>query len=614
MLAKIRNFEQLVDYIGKLYDDALHYDYNKIRKDNLSKKPEPPQRSNSTAAISMYHCLICDKFHRNNFECLKNYDVKTAADLIKTKRLCFKCLKKGHVSKNCHMSSKLKCDKCPRQHATEMHDVIVIEMMFQTKPKVMAESSPVAEESTVVSKSESRPLFYGSCNGYQSRMLLDNGSDISLIDENLVKDNFSDSGQKCTVYSSSPLGGTEASRRKVSLEICKASKKILIELFAIRMCDKNLIIIGTDDFNILSPNSQNRNIVTQLMKTMKIINYIDISIRHIEGRKNPADLFSRIVNTEQFLKSIKFVIDTNDLDFSDNNVFSVYRISSISVRKFEYSVQVEEFEKLESIDRIIDFVEKLLPNGNTANDRWNLIHRFAQYGHDSNHIIPKPLDPTIVLKKVSKFTRQEDIPNVLANVNEQLKDMQSEIKVLFEYRSNLHFHLEAIHFQHRVFVRQCKYCFQFNSHKSTDCPCKNIPICADCGMEGAHQCSKEVCRPLYKKQIERVIQITAFKPVNVPASHSLTTMIEVATNQPSSSVNNFSGWTPNLEAQKRHFHYIKNLYYRRDPRVSEDEYKIIRNNYTRSIRLAKRESFRSFLEDAESNTHYGNTFKLINLY
>ena len=73
----------------------------------------------------------------------------------------------------------------------------------------------------------------------------------------------------------------------------------------------------------------------------------------------------------------------------------------------------------------------------------------------------------------------------------------------------------------------------------------------------------------------------------------------------------FSWWTPNLEAQKRHFHYIKNLYYRRDPRVSEDEYKIIRNNYTRSIRLAKRESFRSFLEDAESNTHYGNTFKLI---
>ncbi|KAH7642220.1 ribosomal rna methyltransferase nop2-like protein [Dermatophagoides farinae] len=224
MLAKIRNFEQLVDYIDKLYDDALHYDYNKIRKDNVAKKPEPPKRSNSTAAISMYHCLICEKFHRNNFECLKDYDVKTAADLIKTKRLCLKCLKKGHVSKNCHMSSKLKCDKCPRQHATEMHDVII--EMFQTEPKVIAESRPVTEEPTVgstaaisfvdhfknvfdiekMSKSENRPLLYGSCNGFQSRMLLDNGSDISLIDEDLVIDNPNDVNKKCTVYSSSPLG------------------------------------------------------------------------------------------------------------------------------------------------------------------------------------------------------------------------------------------------------------------------------------------------------------------------------------------------------------------------------------------------------------------------
>ncbi|KAH9521366.1 hypothetical protein DERF_005030 [Dermatophagoides farinae] len=78
-------------------------------------------------------------------------------------------------------------------------------------------------------------------------------------------------------------------------------------------------------------------------------------------------------------------------------------------------------------------------------------------------------------------------------------NMQSEIKVLFDTdliaipsRSNS--------FQHRVFVRQY------------------------CGMEGAHQWSRpnQEVVALYKKQIERVIQITAFKPVNVPASHSLT--------------------------------------------------------------------------------------------
>lgn len=189
--------------------------------------------------------------------------------------------------------------------------------------------------------------------------------------------------------------------------------------------------------------------------------------------------------------------------------------------------------------------------------------------------VPKPLDPTIVLKKVSKFTRKEDLPNILANINEQLKDLQSEIKVLFEFRSNSHFRdvvlrvspkvfdlisnldfiftdLEAIKFHHRVFVRQCKFCFQFNSHKSNDCPRKNNPVCSDCGMEGVHQCSKankcvncvfhfknnvqqslichkpnqDIC-PLYRKQIERILQITAFKPVHLANNYSSSTsMIE----------------------------------------------------------------------------------------
>ena len=1026
MLAKIRNFEQLVDYIDKLYDDALHYDYNKIRKDNVAKKPEPPKRSNSTAAISMYHCLICEKFHRNNFECLKDYDVKTAADLIKTKRLCFKCLKKGHVSKNCHMSSKLKCDKCPRQHATEMHDVII--EMFQTEPKVIAESRPVTEEPTVgstaaisfvdhfknvfdiekMSKSENRPLLYGSCNGFQSRMLLDNGSDISLIDEDLVIDNPNDVNKKCTVYSSSPLGGTETSRRKISLEIRRAAKKISIDLFPIKMYDKNLVIIGTDnlsyfydqqpdfleiptifgtirykarrdfanvcnvnmcikpnidlsnnenhtdepiiehneiiessddesvlesehelldlevknelnmdevevdddikierkdngryearlpflsdlrpkenfdkalmvldrlikrlvnkgmkdeyekqllayvnndqavevtdahgyflphhpvfresastplrvvfngsfgldalnqslwkgnahgldvfdhlikfrkgkyavtadlskaflqvlihpddqrylkfmwknsnnelkiyqmkvlpfglisspailtnvtkkllsdhelesiaksiymddiiwatdseaelvttvqlvkdcfqssgfamhkvhtnnaelssrfesDYSIeskvlgtvwnvetdeiksaipslnpvrtkrdllsvigkffdpygyldpwklrlrliyrtviksewddllsdeiisqiddhvkdvnqlsnlklqrylpsdgeihgfsdasanaygyviyvkkdhqlhylfgkskltpckvktivelellalyelskilyrihsifqnkisiwsdsminlhrfkLSPNSQNRNIATQLMKTMKIINDVDISIRHIEGRKNPADLFSRIVNTKQFLKSIKFVIDTNDLDFSDNNVFSVYRISSITVRKFEYSDQIEEFEQLESIDQIIDFVEKLLPKGNAANDRWNLIHRFAQYGHDSSKLDSPFIEGDIIKLKTRDpefspiwIPKESRLAIALIKYHHEMA-MHGGIKTTMASIQSIYY-IPNLYHMVKKYIYYCKFC-QVEKRKPVNQPFAPLP-------------------------------------------------------------------------------------------------------------------------------------------
>ncbi|OTF75526.1 hypothetical protein BLA29_002801 [Euroglyphus maynei] len=198
--------------------------------------------------------------------------------------------------------------------------------------------------------------------------------------------------------------------------------------------------------------------------------------------------------------------------------------------------------------------------------------------------IPKPRDPTIVLKKVNKFTDSKDLPSILSRVNEHLSGRESEIKVLFEFRSNLYFRdvvlrvspkvyeliskndilytdFEAIKFQHRVFVKQCKFCFQFNSHKSNECPRKNKPICADCGEEGIHHCSKinkcsncssyfknnaqpdllchrpnhEDC-PLYKRKIERIIQQTAFKHVDIPEVRPLTTTIELASQQSSSSL------------------------------------------------------------------------------
>ncbi|KAH7639741.1 hypothetical protein DERF_005152 [Dermatophagoides farinae] len=279
MLAKIKDFDQLVSYIDKLYDEALCYDYNKIRKDSPLKKQEPPMISNSTAAITTNCCFICDKLHRNNFECLKNYDVKTVANLIKSKGLCFRCLKRGHLSKNCQMSSKLKCDKCPRLHATEMPEVII--ELFQTKPKVIDESSPATEELTVGntaaisvvdqsknvfeikknSKSESRPLLYGSCNGIQSRMLFGYGSDVSLIDKELVKDKSNDSDKNRIVYSSSPLVGTEASRRKVSLEKHKAN------LCNVNICTRPIIDLPENE-NIDEPIIENDKIIDHSMNEL----------------------------------------------------------------------------------------------------------------------------------------------------------------------------------------------------------------------------------------------------------------------------------------------------------------------------------------------------------
>ena len=179
---------------------------------------------------------------------------------------------------------------------------------------------------------------------------------------------------------------------------------------------------------------------------------------------------------------------------------------------------------------------------------------------DYNVYIPKPRDPTIVLKRVNKLTSAKDIPKIISSINDSLKNCENEIKVLFEIGSfsqsrdivlrvspnvyqtlsnqkYIYTDMEAIQFQHRVFVKQCKFCFQFNTHKSNDCPIKNNPICVDCGLSGPHNCTKinkcinctnyhkhnlnshnclhkpnnNDC-PLFKIQYDRILEQTAFSP------------------------------------------------------------------------------------------------------
>ncbi|XP_027198283.2 uncharacterized protein LOC113792576 [Dermatophagoides pteronyssinus] len=202
----------------------------------------------------------------------------------------------------------------------------------------------------------------------------------------------------------------------------------------------------------------------------------------------------------------------------------------------------------------------------------------------ANVFIPKPRDPTIVLKKVSKLTSSKDLPIILCRVNEQISNLDTEVEVLFDFRSDLPFRdialrvspriyericnlnylytdIEAIRFHQRIFVRQCKHCFKFNDHKANDCPRKNKPICSECGEEGIHNCSKnnkccncvsffkdgvhqhDICHrpnrdscPLYKKQIDRLMSQTAFKSYTLPASSSsLTTTIELSSQQSTSA-------------------------------------------------------------------------------
>ncbi|OTF79790.1 hypothetical protein BLA29_010255, partial [Euroglyphus maynei] len=135
MLTQMRTFDQLVKYIDKLYEEALYYDYTRFEK--VDDGPKKPFR---TAAISTNFCYVCSKNHESIFECLPNYDTATIIQIIRSKGLCFNCLKRGHLGRDCPLAKRDICSKCSKFHNTEMHDVIY--ELFQTIPKVVTESNP----------------------------------------------------------------------------------------------------------------------------------------------------------------------------------------------------------------------------------------------------------------------------------------------------------------------------------------------------------------------------------------------------------------------------------------------------------------------------------------
>ncbi|XP_071855378.1 uncharacterized protein [Apostichopus japonicus] len=71
-----------------------------------------------------YKCLICEGDHR--LDCFYKFLAKTVEDrkiFVKTKNLCYGCLRQGHISKFCR--NRLVCNICSRSHPTALHGDIV---------------------------------------------------------------------------------------------------------------------------------------------------------------------------------------------------------------------------------------------------------------------------------------------------------------------------------------------------------------------------------------------------------------------------------------------------------------------------------------------------------
>ena len=62
-----------------------------------------------------FHCIFCSRDHKAQ-DCLIVQDVSIRKNIIRNEQRCFICLRKGHQSKNCPSSSKIRCFTCKGRH------------------------------------------------------------------------------------------------------------------------------------------------------------------------------------------------------------------------------------------------------------------------------------------------------------------------------------------------------------------------------------------------------------------------------------------------------------------------------------------------------------------
>ena len=169
----------------------------------------------------------------------------------------------------------------------------------------------------------------------------------------------------------------------------------------------------------------------------------------------------------------------------------------------------------------------------------------------------KDLQPTGVLKGISKLTDYTELPSILSKMNPSLSGQENGIKVIrvmgqkndshdtndvavrvdakvyqiLRKMDRIFTDYNSVTFKDKIFVRQCQNCFHFNpNHTRKDC---NKAKHCTCGQSGDHDCSKTLkcinCSnhpkhkgsdnkhrpncidcPLYKQQQDIIIQKTSY--------------------------------------------------------------------------------------------------------
>ena len=226
-----------------------------------SRTPPSESRGRSNAEQKpkqQSSCIFCGGNHLPH-KCgeLSRKSIDERLALVRSKGLCFGCLKRGHQSKNCR--ARLNCEKCGKQHPTPLHDPTYKERSVnQNTPESSRSDSAHSHQasSEVANDDRDSNLNVSVCSAISGRdmvtnsliipvyvfrkghpelkvkvyALLDDASDTTFI-KTVVKDKLGIPGVNSKLILSTMLGSEEITVCRVDgLVVERIDQRVQVEL------------------------------------------------------------------------------------------------------------------------------------------------------------------------------------------------------------------------------------------------------------------------------------------------------------------------------------------------------------------------------------------------
>lgn len=172
-------FNPIADIIAS-QEPVKFRDFNKpSTRNNLLNKTGDDNNSDETSKVK---CWLCSSDHRmNKCEQFISKSLEEKQKVVELYKLCWNCLSKGHIIKNCNSEVRCRMRGCGKKHHTLIH-----------QPD-KSETPPSARTHNIKSITSKTYLqivpvtISNGINSLQTNAVLDTGSDSSLIRQDIAK-------------------------------------------------------------------------------------------------------------------------------------------------------------------------------------------------------------------------------------------------------------------------------------------------------------------------------------------------------------------------------------------------------------------------------------------